>query len=92
MSPIEDESVIPRRFMKTILKFPVYVEITSDNVDRKLVTTTAIQILFPSFKEFLADASFRQSKVNEFKKAIKASNVTVNLLTERDILHSMEKV
>jgi len=71
--------------MKTVLKFPLYVEIETDNVDRKRVTDAANQILYPNLLKYLSDAKFRSSVQKEFREVAKVDNAYINLLTELDL-------
>jgi len=69
----------------TVIKFPIYVEIESDNVDRKRVSDAANQVLHPNLLNFLSDAKFKKLTIEEFRKAIQCDNVSVKLLTEIDL-------
>jgi hypothetical protein len=71
--------------MKTILKFPVYVEIDSDNVDRRMVTEAANRILYPNLLNFLGNAKYRSGVLKEFRDAAQITNADVKLLTEIDL-------
>lgn len=71
--------------MITVIKFPIYVEIESDNVDRKLVTDAANQILYPNLIRYLSDAKYQSRTVKEFRESAKCNNVSVKLLTELDL-------
>lgn len=76
--------------MKTIIKFPIYVEITSDNIDRKIVSDAANQIFYPHLLQYLSSAKYRSSVLEEFRKATKVTNLDVKLLTEIDLFHNRE--
>jgi len=71
--------------MITVIKFPIYVEIESDNVDRKLVTDAANQILYPNLLQYLSDAKYERKTVKEFRESAKCTRVSVKLLTELDL-------
>jgi len=71
--------------MKTVLKFPIYVEIESDNVDRKVITDAANQILYPSLLSYLANARYRSKVLMEFREATKVDLLDIKLLTEIDL-------
>jgi len=71
--------------MITVIKFPIYVEIESDNVDRKLVTDAANQILYPNLLKYLSDAKYQRETVSQFRETAKCNNVSVKLLTELDL-------
>lgn len=71
--------------MITVIKFPIYVEIESDNVDRKLVTDAANQILYPNLLRYLSDAKYQSKTVKEFRESAKCNSVSVKLLTELDL-------
>lgn len=72
--------------MKTVLKFPIYVEIETDNVDRKLVSDAANQILYPNLLQYLSTAKYRKEVLDEFRKAAQLTLLDVKLLTEIDLL------
>jgi hypothetical protein len=76
--------------MITILKFPIYVEIESDNVDRKFVTEAANQVLYPNLLKYLSEAKYKSKVVEECRIRSKSTKLTVNLLTERDLF--MERI
>lgn len=71
--------------MKTILKFPVYVEIDTDNVDRAKVTSAANKILYPQLLSYAGNTSFRRSIMKEFKDAAGVDFAEIKLLTEVDL-------
>lgn len=71
--------------MITVIKFPIYVEIESDNVDRKSVTDAANQILYPNLLKYLSDAKYQRETVRQFRETAKCNNVSVKLLTELDL-------
>lgn len=71
--------------MITILKFPVYVEIDSGNIDRSLVSKKANEILLPNLLKYLSSGKYRSAVVREFSEAI-GSPANVTLLTEIDLL------
>lgn len=76
-------------FMKTIIKFPIYVAIETDNVDRKIVSDAANQIFYPHLLQYLSSAKYRSSVLEEFRRATKVTNLDVTLLTELDMLRKM---
>jgi len=71
--------------MVTILKFPVYVEIETGNVDRSLVTRSAQEILLPQLLTYLSSGKYKQSVLASFSRAI-GSPANVTLLTELELL------
>jgi len=71
--------------MKTVLKFPIYIEIDTDNVDRKVVTDAANQILYPHLLSYLSNAKYRNKVLDQFRDATHLTNVTIQLLTEIDL-------
>lgn len=71
--------------MKTVLKFPLYVEIETDNVDRKRVTDAANQILYPNLLSYLSDAKFRSNVQKQFREVAMVDNAHIKLLTELDL-------
>lgn len=71
--------------MKTVLKFPLYVEIETDNVDRKRVTDAANQILYPNLLSYLSDAKFRSNVQRQFREVAMVDNAHIKLLTELDL-------
>jgi len=76
--------------MRTVLKFPIYVEIDTDNIDRKIVTDAANQILYPALLGFLGDAKYQRQVLDQFRKATMVTNLTVKLLTEIDLFRDRE--
>lgn len=71
--------------MKTIIKFPIYVEIETDNVDRKLVSDAANSVLYPSLLKYLSSAKYRSEILKEFRDVAKVTTLDVKLLTEVDL-------
>lgn len=71
--------------MKTILKFPVYVEIDTDNVDRRAVTEAANHVLYPNLLEYLSSAKYRPEVLALMRKEANITNLSVKLLTEIDL-------
>jgi len=71
--------------MKTVIKFPIYVEIETDNVDRKVVSDAANQILYPSLIRYLSNAKYRSQILEQFREEAKVSTLDVKLLTEVDL-------
>lgn len=71
--------------MVTILKFPVYVEIETGNVDRGVVTRSAQEILLPQLLSYLSSGKYKTSVLAQFSKAI-GSPANVTLLTELELL------
>lgn len=76
--------------MRTILKFPIYVEIDTDNVDRRLVTEAANRILYPSLLTYLADAKYRKKVLEEFRATANVTSADVKLLTEVDLFRQKD--
>jgi len=71
--------------MVTVLKFPVYVEITSDNIDRKVISDGANSILYPHFVSYLGNAKFRSKILEQFRESTKVKNLDIKILTEIDL-------
>jgi len=71
--------------MKTVIKFPIYVEIETDNVDRKLVSDAANSVLYPSLLKYLSSAKYRSDILKEFREVAKVTTLDVKLLTEVDL-------
>lgn len=71
--------------MVTILKFPVYVEIETGNVDRGLVTRSAQKILLPQLLTYLSSGKYKSSILANFSREI-GSPANVTLLTELELL------
>jgi len=76
--------------MKTILKFPVYVEILTDNVDRKIVSDAATQILYPALIQYVGSAAIRTRILGDIKEATKLSNLDIKFLTEMDLFRNQK--
>jgi len=73
--------------MVTILKFPVYVRIETDNVDRGLVSKAARESLYPQLLAYLASAKYRKGILEQLSRVIH-SPVDVSLLTELDLIQN----
>lgn len=74
--------------MKTILKFPVYVLIESENIDRSLVSKEANRTLLPELITFIREsAEYKNSVRKEFEKSI-GSKVTIKWITEVDLVQN----
>lgn len=71
--------------MITILKYPIYVEIESDNIDRRIITEASNTILHPALIEYLSNAKFRKEVLERFRIEAKVGNLDVKLLTEIDL-------
>lgn len=72
--------------MKTLLKFPVYIEIDTDNIDRKIVTNAAKEILFPEVSDALSNESFTRATTRRFSKQIGCS-AKLQFLTEPKLIN-----
>lgn len=73
--------------MKTILKFPVYIEIDTDNVDRARVSSLSKEVLYPLLLNYLASARVRKDVLGKMSEELK-SPVSVQILTELDLIHT----
>lgn len=71
--------------MVTILKFPVYVRIETDNIDRSLVSKVAREKLYPELLEYLASAKYRKGVIESLSRLIH-SPVDVSLMTDFDLI------
>lgn len=71
--------------MRTVLKLPIYVEIETDNIDRKKVTDNVKSLLYPLIIDYLAKARFRSSILGQLKTKLSVNNLDVKLLTELDL-------
>lgn len=76
--------------MKTVLKFPIYVEIVCDNVDRKVVTDAANHVLYPQLLKYLSEAKYRREVMDQFRLETKVNNLDIKLLTEIDLFRERE--
>jgi hypothetical protein len=74
--------------MKTVLKYPIYVEIESDNIDRKIITDTSNSVLYPALIQYLSNAKFRKEILVQFKEVSKVANLDIKLLTEIDLFRN----
>jgi len=73
--------------MVTILKFPIYVRIETDNIDRSLVSRVAREKLYPQLLEYLASAKYKKG-VLELLSQLIHSPVDVSLLTDLDLIQN----
>jgi len=71
--------------MKTIIKFPIYIEIESENVDRKIITEAANSFLYPRLIEYLSSKRIRFSHLREFRKITGQPDAAVRLFTENNL-------
>jgi len=71
--------------MKTVLKLPLYVEVETDNIDRKKVTDNVRSILYPQILSYLAKASFRKNILEKLRTTLSVDNLDVKLLTELEL-------
>lgn len=74
--------------MKTVLKYPIYVEIESDNIDRKIITDTSNAVLYPALIQYLSDAKIRKEILVQFREVSKVANLDIKLLTEIDLFRN----
>lgn len=73
--------------MVTILKFPIYVELTTDNgVDRRMLTEMSNSILYPELLRYLGNAKYRSNIILKMKEVSGIHNLEVQLLTEIELL------
>lgn len=72
--------------MITILKFPIYVQIESGNVDRALVSKASKETLYPLLLEYLASARVKSGVLEKVSKEV-GSPVSIQLLTEIDLIN-----
>lgn len=72
--------------MKTILKFPIYVEIDSDNVDRKRVSDAAHEILYPELLKYISSAKVRRDILERMTVNARLTNLDIRFLTEIDLM------
>lgn len=72
--------------MKTILKFPIYVEVDSDNVDRKLVTDAINQILYPELLQYIGSAGIRRKLLDMIRERAQLINLDIKFLSEIDLV------
>lgn len=77
--------------MKTVLRLPIYIEVVTDNVDRKLVSDQVNQILFPHVFEFLSNAEFRKKHLVEIRENLEVETFQVRFLTEHDLFTDRDK-
>lgn len=71
--------------MKTVLKFPVYVEVETENLDRGKVSSEARKMLFPHLLEYLASAKYKKSVLEKLSKTL-GSPISIQLLTDFEVL------
>lgn len=76
--------------MRTVLKFPVYVIIDSDNVDRNRLTVAASKILKPSLYEFLSDAKYSKRIWSNFKEQAGVENASISIMTEEMLIKNLK--
>lgn len=72
--------------MNTILKFPIYVQIETENIDRGRVSKVSKEILYPQLLEYLGKAGIRSKILDTLSKELH-STVSVSLLTELDLIN-----
>jgi hypothetical protein len=72
--------------MITILKFPVYVQIETGNMDRSRVSSFSKEKLHPLLLQYLASAGIKKTVLDEFSREF-GSPVSVTLLTELDLIN-----
>lgn len=71
--------------MITILKFPIYVQVESDNIGRDIVSRFSKEILYPELLSFLADAKYKKKILEKLSQNL-GGPVSVSLLTEIDLI------
>lgn len=77
--------------MKTIIKFPIYVEIDTENVDRKVVTEAANAYLYPRLIEWLSSKRIAYRHLREFRKLTGQEDASIKLFTDGDLFRKSEK-
>jgi hypothetical protein len=75
--------------MKVVLKFPVYVSIETDNVDRAKVSKAAREILYPEIVKFVAKQSFNNSVIRKFRGFAEVPEAKIKFLSEYDLIQQV---
>lgn len=76
--------------MKTIIKIPIYLEIESEAIDRRLISTEARRVLQPHVIKYLQGGDFRNSVLAEYRKAILQKSAKVRIVSELELLSGKE--
>lgn len=71
--------------MKTIIKFPIYVEIETDNIDRAVVVAQANKFLYPRLIEFLSSKRIKSSHLQGFRELVGQPDAQIRLFTENEL-------
>jgi hypothetical protein len=72
--------------MKTIMKFPIYVEVDTDNVDRKLVSDAINQILYPELLQYIGSAGIRRKLLDMIRERAQLTNLDIKFLSEIELV------
>lgn len=75
--------------MKTILKFPIYVEIVSDDTDRSKLTNSANFLLYSAMVDFLSNKNvrFEKSTLDEMEDYLGGVKIkSVQVLSQDDLV------
>lgn len=75
--------------MKTILKFPIYVEIVSDDTDRSKLTNSANLLLYSAMVDFLTNKNvrFEKSTLDEMEDYLGGVKIkSVQVLSQDDLV------
>jgi hypothetical protein len=70
------------------LKFPVYVQVETENVDRGMVSKVVKEILHPQLLQYLGKASIKKAVLDQMTLQLR-SPISVSLLTEIDLLNKL---
>jgi hypothetical protein len=76
--------------MKTYLKFPVYVEVTTGDVDRSKVSQVIREAFFPLLEEFLSKGKIQQREWQMLQRKLDSLE-DLNILSEAAFLRKTSK-
>lgn len=71
--------------MKTVLKHVVYLEIDSENCDRKLLSQTVQSLFFPELVPYLQRGDIKPSIVRKISELCKIPEPKFTFLDDRDL-------
>jgi len=77
--------------MKTIMKLPVYIEIDSENVDRKFLSEAVNLFLYPELVNYIGKASIRNSVKEKIREHSKSREISFQFLTELNLFERQAK-
>lgn len=71
--------------MVTILKFPVYIQVHTESLDRANVSKVCRETLYPHLLEYIAKANIRTNVLKNISEQIHGP-VDISFLTEVDLI------